>query len=150
VIDGAAADRIQEWVQEAVGAGAKILVEGHRQGNLIMPWLLADVPHDCKIATEEVFGPVLTLRGFESKEEASQIVNASRFGIHAGVFTRSTSDFEWYADHLEVVGIVHDGPPSVRFDALPYGGVKRSGLGLEGVRFAMESMTRPVSIVRRL
>lgn len=149
MISDSAAAKVGKWIDEAVASGAKLLAGGKVEGSMVQPTLLEDVPSDSKLAREEVFGPVLTLSRFDSATEAFAAVNASSYGIHCGVFTRSAAIQEWAYRSLEVGGVVLNDYPTLRFDALPYGGVKRSGFGREGVRFAMQEMTELKSRVRR-
>jgi acyl-CoA reductase-like NAD-dependent aldehyde dehydrogenase len=136
-----AAKRVEAWVDEAVQAGARILAGGKRDGATYAPTVLADVPADTKIACEEVFGPVLTLRSVESEAEAFEIVNDSKYGLQAGVFTHDLQAAFRAHRALEVGGVIVGDVPSYRADQMPYGGVKNSGVGREGVRFAMDDYT---------
>ncbi|KIF77020.1 aldehyde dehydrogenase [Streptomyces sp. 150FB] len=136
-----AAKRVEAWVDEAVQAGARILAGGKRDGATYAPTVLADVPADTKIACEEVFGPVLNLRSVESEAEAFEIVNDSKYGLQAGVFTHDLQAAFRAHRALEVGGVIVGDVPSYRADQMPYGGVKNSGVGREGVRFAMDDYT---------
>jgi acyl-CoA reductase-like NAD-dependent aldehyde dehydrogenase len=149
VISAHDAERIAAWVREAVAGGARLLCGGTHDGVMVAPTLLEDVPRGCKLDTEEVFGPVAHLRRFEQFDEALALVNRSRFGIHAGVFTRDLYRAHRAWDELEVGGVLIGDVPSFRVDAMPYGGVKSSGIGREGVRFAMEDMTEIRSLTIR-
>ncbi|GAA4209299.1 aldehyde dehydrogenase family protein [Microbispora amethystogenes] len=136
-----AAIRVENWVNEAVEAGARLLAGGTRDGATIAPTVLADVPAGAKVACEEVFGPVMTVQRVASVDEAFAAVNDSRYGLQAGVFTRSL-DVAFRANReLEVGGVVIGDVPSYRADQMPYGGVKESGVGREGLRSAMEDLT---------
>jgi len=148
VISSDAADRIQEWLDEAVVAGAQVLVGGNRIGNVIEPTLVANCPETIRLGCDEVFGPVLTVEPFDDLFDALARVNRSRYGIHAGIFSNDEDHIALAIDQLQVVGVVVNDVPTIRFDALPYGGVKDSGFGLEGVRYAHEELTRPKSVVR--
>ena len=108
-----------------------------------------DVPFESKLGCQEVFGPVLTLASIEGLEDGIKRVNASRYGIHASVFTNDAIAIEKAERELEVGGVVINEFPTLRFDDLPYGGVKDSGFGREGVRFAVEEMSEPKSLVKR-
>lgn len=141
LITATAAERVMDVLNEAVSMGGTLLAGGTRSGRLVTPTLIEDVPKTSHLASEEVFGPVLTLRGFEDVSEAFASVNQSRYGIHCGVFTSSPSLQQRAFEELEVGGVVINDFPTLRFDALPYGGMRRSGFGREGVRFAMEEMT---------
>jgi len=136
-----AARRVESWVDEAVDAGAKVLAGGTRDGAAYAPTVLVDVPADSKCATEEIFGPVLTLTPFDGADEAFALVNQTRFGLQAGVFTRDlTVAFRAHRE-LEVGGVVIGDVPSFRADQMPYGGTKESGVGREGLKYAMADFT---------
>lgn len=136
-----AAVRVETWVDEAVAAGARVLAGGSRDGAAYAPTVLADVPADSKIAQEEVFGPVLMVQPVDGVDEAFELVNASKFGLQAGVFTRDL-DIAFRAHReLQVGGVVIGDVPSYRADQMPYGGVKDSGVGREGLRSAMADYT---------
>ena len=143
LIDAAAADRVSDWVNEATAAGAKQLCGGQRDGNVIHPVLLTDVTPELKVCCQEVFGPVATITPFDSFDEAVEQVNDSDYGLQAGVFTNNLQDTLYAHQHMEVGGVVIGDIPTVRFDHTPYGGGKDSGLGREGVRYAMAEMTEP-------
>ncbi|MBX3117724.1 MAG: aldehyde dehydrogenase family protein [Fimbriimonadaceae bacterium] len=142
-------DRVISWIDEAESAGADILVRGAREGNVLGPTLIENVPSSVPLGCEEVFGPVLTLAPFDEISEAIAKVNASQYGIHASLFTHDQSVIDQVYAELEVGGLIVNDFPSLRFDNMPYGGVKRSGFGREGVRFAMEEMTEPKMIVNK-
>ncbi len=150
LISSEAADKVMEWIQEAEDAGATVIAGGNRVGNVIEPTLVENVPSGCRLAKEEVFGPVMTLSSFSSDEEAIERVNDSQFGIHCGVFTHDRKRIERLYSSLEVSGVVVNDYPTLRFDNMPYGGVKRSGFGREGVRYAYEEMTTPKVLLERL
>ncbi|WP_371576591.1 aldehyde dehydrogenase family protein [Streptomyces sp. NBC_01314] len=136
-----AAKRVETWVQEAVDAGAALLAGGKRDGASYAPTVLADVPADVTISCEEVFGPVLTVRRVEGEAEAFAAVNESKYGLQAGVFTHDLQTAFRAHRALEVGGVVIGDVPSYRADQMPYGGAKQSGVGREGVRFAMDDYT---------
>ena len=141
LVDERAAQRVESWVDEAVAAGATLLTGGVRDGASYAPTVLTDVPADAKVSCEEVFGPVLVLAPVDGVDEAFATVNASRFGLQTGVFTHDLQTaFRAHAE-LEVGGVVVGDVPSFRADQMPYGGVKASGVGREGVRSAMEDLT---------
>jgi len=138
-----AAKRVETWVGEALSAGAKLLAGGVRDGAAYSPTVLTDVPRDTKVSTEEVFGPVLVLARIESDEAGFAAVNDSAYGLQAGVFTRRV-DLAFKAHkELDVGGVVVGDVPSYRADQMPYGGVKGSGVGREGLASAMEDYTEP-------
>jgi len=150
VIDDAAAQRIEAWVQEAVGAGAKLLAGGgSRKGRVLAPALLADVPVDAKVSREEAFGPVVVVSPVETFDDALAAVNDSAYGLQAGVFTRDLRKARQAFHRLEVGGVIVNDYPTYRSDNYPYGGVKGSGLGREGVRYAMDEMTEERVLVTR-
>ncbi|MFJ2650667.1 aldehyde dehydrogenase family protein [Streptomyces sp. NPDC087420] len=136
-----AARRVESWVDEAVQAGARLLTGGKRDGSSYAPTVLADVPDDVTLAREEVFGPVLTLRSVTGEEAAFEAVNESKYGLQAGVFTHDLQAAFRAHRALEVGGVIIGDVPSYRADQMPYGGAKQSGVGREGVRFAMEDYT---------
>ncbi|MEV7416702.1 aldehyde dehydrogenase family protein [Streptomyces sp. NPDC089919] len=136
-----AAKRVEAWVDEAVSAGAKLLAGGKREGASFEPTVLAEVPDGVKLACEEVFGPVLTLHKVEGTDEAFAKVNDSKFGLQTGVFTRDVQIAFRAHRELEVGGVIIGDAPSYRADQMPYGGVKQSGVGREGVRYAMDDYT---------
>ena len=149
VIDEAAAQRIDQWLDAALAGGATALVRGKRKGNLLPAALLADVPRDCDLYRKEVFGPVACIETFEDFDEALARVNASDFGLQAGVFTARLDRAMQAWDTLEVGGVVVGDVPSFRVDNMPYGGIKQSGLGREGVRWAIQDMTEERLLVIR-
>ncbi|MFC5747016.1 aldehyde dehydrogenase family protein [Actinomadura rugatobispora] len=136
-----AAERVESWVDEAVAAGAEVLAGGTREGAAYAPTVLAGVPADAKVQREEVFGPVMLVQPVDGVDEAFDLVNASTFGLQAGVFTRNL-DIAFRAHReLDVGGVVIGDVPSYRADQMPYGGVKDSGVGREGLRSAMLDYT---------
>lgn len=141
LISDAEATRLCGWIQNAVKAGARLLCGGQRQGAMLEPTLLENVPKTENVCTQEAFGPVAVLAPFRSFEAALDEINDSKFGLQAGLFTRDLYKAHRAWDRLDVGGVVIGDVPSWRVDHMPYGGVKDSGLGREGVRFAMEDMT---------
>ena len=141
MIDEPAARRLQGWVEAAKASGAKVLVGGGRSGAMLEATVVEDVPHDASLYAEEAFGPVVMLERFAEFDEALEIVNASDYGLQAGVFTNDLRHTMRAWDELEVGGVVVGDVPSFRVDNMPYGGVKGSGVGREGVRWAMADMT---------
>ncbi len=135
------AARLVDWIQAAVAAGGKLLCGGGRKGAMLEASLLEDVPSDQDLVCLEAFGPVAVLSSFTDFDSALDAVNDSDFGLQAGIFTRDIYKAYRAWDRLEVGGVVIGDVPSWRVDHMPYGGVKDSGLGREGVRFAMEDMT---------
>ncbi len=143
LIDEAAAERLESWIGRAREAGATVLTGGTRTGAVLAPTLLAGVPEDAELWSQEAFGPVACLAPFDDLEEAFARVNASPFGLQAGLFTQRLDVALRAWDRLEVGGLVVGDVPAVRFDAMPYGGVKRSGLGREGLESAVAEFTEP-------
>lgn len=135
------ASRLSGWIQAAVDRGAKLLCGGERRGAMLEATLLEDVPSDCDAMAKEAFGPLACLSKFTDFDEALRQVNDSVFGLQTGIFTRDIYRIQKAWDELDVGGVVIGDVPSWRVDHMPYGGVKDSGLGREGVRFAMEDMT---------
>lgn len=143
------AKRLDGWIQEAVALGANLLCGGKRDGAMLEATLLDNVDRNTKLNIEEAFGPVAFLIKFTEFEEALDIVNDSKFGLQAGIFTRDLFKTLDAWDRLDVGGVVINDVPSYRVDNMPYGGVKDSGLGREGIRFAMEDMTEIRNLVIR-
>lgn len=141
IISDKEAERLEDWISSAVSRGGKILCGGKRQGRLLEATLLENVPPTERICAEEAFGPVAILSSFKDFDQALDEVNNSRYGLQAGVFTRDLHKAHRAWDKLEVGGVIVGDIPSLRSDHMPYGGVKDSGLGREGVRFAIEDMT---------
>jgi acyl-CoA reductase-like NAD-dependent aldehyde dehydrogenase len=143
------AERLQLWIQQAVEQGANLLCGGQRQGAMLAATLLENVPNDCALVQEEVFGPVAVISSFSDFNQALAEVNESRFGLQTGIFTRDIFKAHQAWDTLEVGGVVIGDVPSWRVDNMPYGGVKDSGLGREGIRYAIEDMTESRLLVIR-
>lgn len=135
------ATRLHGWIESAVEAGAKVLCGGKREGAMLEATLLEDVPRDEDVVQQEAFGPVAILSRFDDFDAALGEVNDSVFGLQAGLFTRDLYKAHAAWDRLDVGGVVIGDVPSWRVDHMPYGGVKESGLGREGVKFAIEDMT---------
>ncbi|AXK43026.1 aldehyde dehydrogenase family protein [Erythrobacter aureus] len=143
------ARRLKGWIDEAVEGGASLLTGGGREGNMLEATLLEGVNKDAKALNEEAFGPLAILQKFSDFDEALAEVNRSTFGLQAGIFTRDLFKMFDAWDRLQVGGVVINDVPSYRVDNMPYGGVKDSGLGREGIRFAMEDMTEIRNLVIR-
>lgn len=135
------ASRLDTWVQEAVDAGANLLCGGQREGAMLQATVLENVPADASVNADEAFGPVSVISSFSDFDDALHSVNQSQFGLQAGVFTRDLYKAHKAWDVLDVGGVVIGDVPSWRVDNMPYGGVKESGLGREGIQFAIEDMT---------
>ncbi|WP_211369867.1 aldehyde dehydrogenase family protein, partial [Nonomuraea turkmeniaca] len=138
LIDGAATDRVLEWI---AASGAESIIGGSRDGRAIVPTVLAGVPDGAAAWDEEIFGPVVCVRAVPDLEAAFRAVNMSRYGLHAAVFTRSLATAFAAIERIEAGGVVVNDVPGFRADNMPYGGVKDSGTGREGPRFAIEELT---------
>jgi len=149
MIDADAAKRVESWIAAAVDAGANVLVGGQRKDNFIPATLLEHVPHDSDLYRKEAFGPVACIESFDHFDDALDRVNDSDFGLQAGVFTADLTHAMHAWDRLEVGGVIVGDVPSFRVDNMPYGGVKGSGSGREGVRSAIADMTEPRLLVIR-
>jgi acyl-CoA reductase-like NAD-dependent aldehyde dehydrogenase len=143
------ASRLHGWIEDAVAQGATLLCGGNRDGAMLEATLLEDAPKDSDVCAQEAFGPVAVLSKFSDFDSALDTVNDSVFGLQAGVFTRDIYKVHRAWDRLDVGGVVIGDVPSWRVDHMPYGGVKDSGLGREGIRFAMEDMTEIRLLVLR-
>ena len=135
------ARRLEEWIASAVRRGARLLCGGERRGAILDAALLEDLAKNEPLCAREAFGPVAVLSRFQDFDAALDEVNASAYGLQAGVFTRDLYKAQRAWERLEVGGVLIGDVPSWRVDHMPYGGVKDSGLGREGVRFAMQEMT---------
>jgi acyl-CoA reductase-like NAD-dependent aldehyde dehydrogenase len=138
LIDPKSTARVREWVDASVTAGAKV---AYAAGKDLGPTVLTDVPDGQLAWDEEIFGPVIAVRSVPDLETAFETVNASRYGLHASVFTSSLDTAFTAIDRLDVGGVVVNEVPGFRSDVMPYGGVKDSGIGREGPRFAIEELT---------
>ena len=143
------ATRLHGWIKAATDAGGRLLCGGDRHGAMLQATLLEDVPRDQDVCQLEAFGPVAVLSKFETFDDALREVNDSQFGLQAGIFTRDLYKAQQAWDQLDVGGVIIGDVPSWRVDNMPYGGVKDSGLGREGIRFAMEDMTEIRNLVIR-
>ena len=147
LIDGRATDRVASWIDEAQKAGAEVIVSGRREGNVIAPTVLGRPSENLNVVREEVFGPVLNLFGYRDIASAIAGVNRSRYGLQAGLFTDSLRVSRQVTDELDVGGLLINEVPTYRADHAPYGGVKDSGLGREGVRYAMEEYSERKTVI---
>lgn len=139
--------RATQWVQEAVQDGATLLCGGKRHGSILEPTVLTGTRPDMKVNCQEIFAPVVTLEAYDDFSQALRLVNESPYGLQAGVFTRDAGRIFQAFEELEVGGVIAGDVPSFRIDHMPYGGVKDSGLGREGLRYAIEDMTEPRLLV---
>jgi acyl-CoA reductase-like NAD-dependent aldehyde dehydrogenase len=141
MISESEAKRLHTWIDEAVAGGARLLCGGQREGAMLRATLLENVGSDAKVNSEEAFGPVSIISPFDDFSAALKEVNNSQFGLQAGIFTRDIYKAHQAWDELHVGGVVIGDVPSWRVDNMPYGGVKESGLGREGIVYAMQDMT---------
>jgi glyceraldehyde-3-phosphate dehydrogenase (NADP+) len=141
LIDSTAADRVSDWLREATSAGARVLAGGSRHGNVFEPTLLENVPADVKVSCQEVFAPVVALYRYDDASEAISAATQSEFGLQAGLFTHDERIINAAVEGIEVGGLMVNDVSTYRIDHMPYGGVKLSGFGREGIRYAIEEMT---------
>jgi len=144
------AQRAVDWVQEAVRGGARVLCGGNRKGSIVEPTVLTGTKPEMKVNCQEVFGPVVTVEPYAEFHEALRQINSSAFGLQAGLFTRDAKLMFQAFEELEVGGLLAGDVPTFRIDHMPYGGVKDSGIGREGLRYAIEEMTEPKLMVMNL
>ena len=150
MIEEKEAIRVEEWINEAVNQGAKIACGGKRNGALLEPTVLLDTNETMKVVSEEIFGPVVCLMKYDTLEEAIEKANNSKYGLQAGIFTKDIKSAFDAIDKLEVGGVMVNDMPTFRVDQMPYGGVKLSGTGREGPKFAVEEMTEIKTVVFNL
>ncbi|HTB17120.1 MAG TPA: aldehyde dehydrogenase family protein [Bryobacteraceae bacterium] len=141
------AERVETWIKEAVAGGAKLISGGERNGSMVTPTILTATTPGMKVRDEEVFGPVVTIEPYDDFEQALADVNHSRFGLQAGLLTRDAGQILTAFRELEVGALIVGDTPAWRLDPMPYGGVKESGLGREGIRSAIDEMTEPRMLV---
>lgn len=147
MIDEKALERTEEWVEEAVRGGATLLKGGRRKGSFFEPTIITGTKKEMKVLCEEVFAPLAILETYGDIEEAVAMVNDSPYGLQAGIFTKDINNILYAYERIEVGGLVANDIPTYRVDHMPYGGVKMSGFGREGVRYAIEEMTEPRLLV---
>jgi acyl-CoA reductase-like NAD-dependent aldehyde dehydrogenase len=147
MIRAAEAERIDAWIKEAIAGGAKLVAGGERNGSMVTPAILTATKNGMKLRDEEVFGPVVTIEPYDDFEDALAEVNHSRYGLQAGLLTRDAGRILTAYRELEVGALIAGDTPSWRLDPMPYGGVKDSGLGREGIRSAINEMTEPRMLV---
>ena len=134
---------MENWIGEAVNRGAKLVTGGGRQRATIEPAILTDVPADASLSCREAFGPVVGVNSYETLDEAIARVNESQYGLQAGIYTRDIEKAFRAARQVHVGGFMINEVPQYRVDQMPYGGVKLSGTGREGPKYAIEEMTEP-------
>ncbi|HEU4719273.1 MAG TPA: aldehyde dehydrogenase family protein [Bacteroidia bacterium] len=148
MIDEENAKRVEQWVNEAVKEGAEILCGGNREGSFYRPTVLTETKSRMKVCAEEIFGPVVTVEPFDSFDEAIAMINHTEFGLQAGVFTNDISEMDRAFSEIHCGGIILNDVPTFRVDHMPYGGVKDSGLGREGVKYAIMDMMEARILVK--
>ena len=144
------AARASDWVQEAVRGGARVLCGGQRKGSVLEPTVLTGTRPEMKVNCQEIFAPVVTVEAYDHFDDAVRLVNSSPYGLQAGLFTRDAKLLFNAYEELEVGGLIAGDVPAFRIDHMPYGGIKDSGLGREGLRYAIEEMTEPKLLVMNL
>jgi len=148
MIDEDNARRVEDWVNEAVSEGAKILYGGKRKGAFFEPTIITNTKPEMKVCALEVFGPVVTVEKFSDFSQAVDMVNDSEYGLQAGIFTNSIIEMNHSFNELEVGGVIINDIPTFRVDHMPYGGIKNSGFGREGVKYAIQEMMEPRLLVK--
>jgi glyceraldehyde-3-phosphate dehydrogenase (NADP+) len=148
MIDEPNTKRVEEWVNEAVADGAVLLAGGMREGSFYHPTVLSNTKNDMKVCSLEIFGPVVTLESYDKFSTAISMVNEGRFGLQAGIFTNDLNQVNQAFDNLDVGGVIVNDVPTFRVDHMPYGGVKDSGLGREGIRYAIRDMMEAKILVK--
>jgi len=148
MIDENNAVRVETWVNEAVKEGAKVLCGGKRKGGFYEPTVITNTKPSMKVCSLEIFGPVVTLESYESFETVIEEVNNSEYGLQAGVFTNKISEMDYSFNNLDVGGVIINDVPTFRVDHMPYGGVKNSGFGREGLKYAIHEMMEPRLLVK--
>ncbi len=141
MVEEAQAQRTQRWVEEAVALGGRVIVGGRAEGAFFPATILADVPPQAQVCSAEVFAPVVVAFRFDDFDEAIHAVNDSDYGLQTGVFTNDLAHARRAFEGLDVGGVIVNDVPTYRIDHMPYGGVKDSGIGREGLRWAIEDMT---------
>ena len=150
LIDPSATRRVESWIQEAVAQGARVLAGGARKESILEATVMSQVTPSMKVSCEEVFGPLVTVTAYRQFEQAVAMLNNSPYGLQAGIFSQNVNRiFSAFRD-LEVGAVLANEIPAFRAEHMPYGGVKDSGLGREGVRYAIEEMTEPRLLVLNL
>lgn len=148
LIDEQNAIRIESWIHEAVQSGAEILIGGGRKGSYVEPTILLNCNRTMKVYAEEVFGPVVCINSYQTISEAIFQANDTKYGLQCGIFTNDIDELNQCFNEIEVGGVIHNHVPTLRFDQMPYGGVKESGMGREGVKYAMLDMLEPKVLVK--
>ena len=142
--------RASDWVQEAVRSGARLLCGGRRNGPVLEPTVLTGTRPEMKVNCQEIFAPVVTVEPYDDFHEACRQINNSPYGLQTGIFTRDAKLLFNAYEELEVGAVIGGDVPTFRIDHMPYGGIKDSGFGREGLRYAIEEMTEPKLLVMNL
>jgi glyceraldehyde-3-phosphate dehydrogenase (NADP+) len=148
MIDETNALRVEEWVNEAVADGAKVLCGGKRNGTYYEPTIITNTKPKMNVCQLEIFGPVVTIEKFTKFEDAVAEINNSQFGLQAGVFSNNIKEINYSFNELEVGGVISNDIPTFRVDHMPYGGIKNSGFGREGVKYSILEMMEPKLLVK--
>jgi glyceraldehyde-3-phosphate dehydrogenase (NADP+) len=148
MIDMENAGRVEAWIGEAVASGARVLCGGQRNGGMVYPTVLTGTKGEMKVCACEIFGPVVNVEPYDSFEDAVAEVNNSRYGLQAGVFTNQIDEMNHAFENLKVGGVIINDVPTFRVDHMPYGGIKDSGFGREGVKYAIMEMMEPKLLVK--
>jgi len=148
MIDKENAIRVEQWINEAVEQGAKIVCGGKRNGAIVEPTVLTNTQSEMKVCGLEIFGPVVTIEPYTDFKQAINLINNGEYGLQAGVFTDSIVEMNHAFEHLDVGGVIINDIPTFRVDHMPYGGVKNSGFGREGVKYAIMEMMEPKIMVK--
>jgi len=150
MIDENNAKRVESWVNDAVKDGAIVLYGGKRKDNYFEPTIITNTKPEMNVCRLELFGPVVSIEKFDSFKEGIAEINNSEYGLQAGVFTQDTHEINYAFSNLEVGGVIHNDIPTFRVDHMPYGGIKNSGFGREGVKYAMRDMLEPKLLVKEI
>ena len=147
MISEEAAIRVESWINEAITEGAQVLCGGKHSGSLMEPTVLINVKHDSKLFNEEVFGPVVCLHSYNTKQEVIDFVNQSNYAIQASIFTKDIAHVSFWQENLKMPNLIINDATTFRHDNMPYGGIKDSGVGVEGIRYAMREMLEFKSVI---
>lgn len=150
MIDEENAIRVENWINESIENGAKLITGGKRTGNYIEPCILTNTRNEMKVCALEVFGPVVIIEKYEHFDEAINELNNSQYGLQAGVFTNNLEEMNLAFNKIETGGVIINDTPTFRVDHMPYGGIKNSGFGREGVKYAMMEMLEPKLLVKNI
>jgi glyceraldehyde-3-phosphate dehydrogenase (NADP+) len=148
MIDAANSQRVLDWIAEAKAGGAVVQCGGNSVDGIVLPTVLTNTTADMRVCSEEVFGPVITIESYTAFSDAIEYINNTRFGLQAGIFTNDIQELDLAFEELQVGGVIHNEVPTFRMDHMPYGGVKDSGLGREGVKYAILDMMEPRILVK--